>query len=190
MVNTTQARKVVFVKNISRTQWVKFVLLSCILLFFGWSFTAEFGFLPGIHSLLLTWSFFVLCTPAPNGGTLIDIPFEILTGKRMLYSELLVWGFAVLFNLVSYFLSPHIYFKTTINHLLFQILSHPWPRWIIIFICAAGTLYSALIRDEHGKPLSPLHGKISKLLTLVAVLITVSLSYFELIVVLNSHGRA
>jgi hypothetical protein len=169
---------------IKKSYIVSFFILTTVLSWFLYSLIFHFGFAIGAHLFLLTWSFFVLCTPAPNGGIILDVPFSLITHKSNLYSEIIMWGAAILFNLASFKLTPTIYFKTNITHLLYLILAQPWPLWSIIAICGIGTFYSALLADTKNRT----HLNISRALTILSLCITIYLSFHEFILVLNSHG--
>ena len=97
---------------------------------------------------ILTWSAFLMATPIADAGILIDLPIRILTGLRMVCTEIVVWIIGILVNL--YFLStnPQIYNKTLITHTFYQILIHPLPNWIIILLSAGGTFLSLYFGDE------------------------------------------
>jgi len=126
----------------------KFLILLLIILsyFFYLSFQSDFK--TGGVVTLITWSFFVLCTPVADGGFLIDFPIRLLYDIRMLHSEIIVWSFAMLSTIFLFIFFPQ-YFETNILTKIFhQILKNPWPYWAVIFLSIIGTFSSIIIGDE------------------------------------------
>jgi len=63
---------------------MKFFLL-CLLMFGYFAYLSyEYDLLTGGIAALLTWSFFVLCTPIADAGFLLDFPLRLLFGIRMI----------------------------------------------------------------------------------------------------------
>jgi hypothetical protein len=124
--------------------------LIVLLLFFGyfmfvsWKYGLENGFLVAI----LTWTFFVFCTPIADAGLLLDFPVRVLTNIRMLYTEIVVWIIAALVNLYTFTLRPEIYNTTILLKTFKHILTHPFPFWAIILVSATGTFMSVYFADE------------------------------------------
>lgn len=172
----------------SKLQIIKFFFITSIFVFFIFDLVKQFGYQVGLHLSLLIWSFFVLCMPTTNGGVIIDIPYYIFSGKKPVYSEIIIWFLALVLNFYSFVWYPQIYFQTTITHFLFEILSKPWPRWIIIFLCSVGTFYTVKVSDASGRIASPKHRFISIVLSILSLAITISLTYSELLVMMTAHG--
>ncbi len=105
----------------------KFLLLLGILLsyflFLSWKYDLKTG---GIVSVL-SWSFFVLCTPIADAGFLLDFPVRVIAGVRMVITEVMVWGIAIVSNSLALHYSVSSYEVTYLTRLLHQILSQPWP---------------------------------------------------------------
>lgn len=102
----------------------------------------------GISLSLITWSGFVMATPIADGGIIIDLPIRLLTKLKMIYSEIIVWAIAISLNIYYLTTDPAIYQKTAINNTFYQILSNPWPNWLIILISVLGTFLSLYFGDE------------------------------------------
>jgi hypothetical protein len=131
-----------------RQVWVKFGLLLLLLLgYFGylsWRFDVSTG---GVAAIL-TWSFFVLCTPVADAGFLLDFPLRLIFGIRMVISELAVWAVAGAINITVMMLAPEMYDTTLVTQLLYQVLVTPWPYWAVIVLSAVGTFLSIRFGDE------------------------------------------
>ncbi len=131
-----------------REELIKFLLLLGVLIgYFGylsWKYDLATS---GIVSVL-TWSFFVLCTPVADAGLLIDFPVRLITGLRMFVTEIVVWGMAITLNLVCLKVIPETYETTFLTSLLHKILITPWPYWSIVVLCGAGTFLSIRFGDE------------------------------------------
>jgi H+/Cl- antiporter ClcA len=108
----------------------------------------KLGFKDGISITILTWSFFVFCTPIADAGFLIDFPIRLITKLKMVYTEIIVWIVAAIVNVFFFFLNPQIYNSTILLSLFKQILTNPWPFWIIIILSGIGTFLSILFADE------------------------------------------
>jgi hypothetical protein len=116
---------------------------------FYFSFVSyRYGARDGFAITLLTWSFFVLCTPIADAGFLLDFPVRLLSGLRMLYSEIIVWFIAILSNIYFFFTFPEIYSKTFVLMVFHHILIQPYPFWSIIALSATGTFLSIHLADE------------------------------------------
>ncbi len=102
----------------------------------------------GIWVTILTWTFFVFCTPIADAGFILAFPIRLLTGFRMMYTQLLAFVLAFFINIYTFFFAPAIYNKTIILKLFHQILSQAFPFWGIIILSLIGTLFSIYFSDE------------------------------------------
>jgi hypothetical protein len=55
---------------------IKFLLLFTILIFYFAFISFKYGVKDGFAITLLTWSFFVLCTPIADAGFILDFPIR------------------------------------------------------------------------------------------------------------------
>ncbi len=131
-----------------REQVIKYLLLLGVLLAYFGYLSYEYGLASGGLVAALTWSFFVLCTPIADAGFLLDFPVRLITGMRMVFCETIVWCLAFLINFTALSFAPEEYEKTAITRLFHEILTHPWPYWGIIVLCAIGTFLSVIFGDE------------------------------------------
>lgn len=171
-----------------RTQvFIKFALL-CVLLFgyFGY-LSYEYDVATGGVAALLTWSFFVLCTPVADAGFLLDFPLRLLFGIRMVVSEIAVWGVALGINAVTLFYGPHYYETTVLTDLLHTIFTQPYPYWAVILLSGFGTFLSIRFGDElmdviHHRDRTFFHSHHFKHeLVLFGFFLVVLFAYYELI---------
>ena len=121
-----------------------FLIFIIYLAFISWKYGLEQGFLVAV----LSWSFFVLCTPVADAGFLISFPLRLFVNIRMIFSQIAVWFFAVFLNLYIFLFSPEVYLKTKLLTLFKKILENPFPFWSIILISAIGTFVSIRFGDE------------------------------------------
>ncbi len=126
----------------------KFLTVITIFFLYFIFITLKYGIEQGISITLLTWSFFVFCTPIADAGILLDLPIRLSTGLRMVKSEVLVWIFALTINLYSLTFRPELYETTIILKVFKQILLNPYPYWSIIILSAIGTFLSIIFGDE------------------------------------------
>jgi len=127
---------------------IKFISILFLIIFYFLFASKSYGIKDGFVISILTWSFFVLCTPIADAGILIDFPMRLITGIKMIYSEIIVWIIAIFINVVMFFSNPNIYDKALLLSLLKHIIDTPFPYWAIIILSAAGTFLSVDIADS------------------------------------------
>lgn len=141
-------RQHLFKHETKRRVSIKFLLVLAVFLLYFLIIALKYGLADGFFVTILTWSFFVLCTPIADAGFLLDFPVRLLTRLRMLYSEFLVWTIAISLNLYAFFSAAEVYEKTKLLQIFHQILAQPSPFWLIILISATGTFLSVTFGDE------------------------------------------
>lgn len=127
---------------------IKFILLLAVLLGYFAYLSWEFDVGTGGLVALLTWSFFVLCTPIADAGFLLDFPLRLLFGIRMFVSEIVVWGIAISVSAVGLLFVRETFQKTLITSLFEKILVTPYPYWGIVVLSGIGTFLSIRFGDE------------------------------------------
>ncbi|MEH6519137.1 MAG: hypothetical protein V7742_20850 [Halioglobus sp.] len=126
----------------------KFFLLCFLLVSYFVYLSIQYDVVTGGVASILTWSFFVLCTPIADAGFLLDFPLRLLFGIRMLISEMAVWALAISVNVVSLIYFSDYYEVTLLTKLLHSILTMPFPYWSVIILSGVGTFLSIQIADE------------------------------------------
>lgn len=126
----------------------KFIILLLILVIYTFLMIEKYGIENGPIVSILTWSFFVFCTPIADAGFLIDFPIRLLTKVKMIYSEIIVWVVAFIITLSSYLFNPTIFDTTIILKLFYQIITNLFPYGIIIILSAIGTFLSVYFGEE------------------------------------------
>jgi hypothetical protein len=147
---TTQATLLINKKETHPKKQVlyKFILL-CILLVAYFSYLSyQYDLITGGIASVITWSFFVLCTPIADAGFLLDFPLRLLFGIRMVLSEIVVWVLAITVNVVSLLYFVEYYQTTKLTILFHTILTNPFPYWSVILLSLAGTFLSIRFGDE------------------------------------------
>jgi len=169
----------------------KFFLVCALLIGYFAYLSYEYDLLTGGVVALLSWSFFVLCTPIADAGFLLDFPLRLLLGIRMVISEIAVWAIAILLNAISLAYYAEYYETTFLTKLLHRILTNPYPYWMVIILSGAGTFLSVRFGDElmdviHHRDRDFFHSHNFKYeLILVAFFIVVFFGYYELITTLG-----
>lgn len=107
----------------------------------------QHGLRDGVLVTILTWSFFVLCTPLADAGFLLDFPVRVFLGVRMAFAEVVVWALAITLSLMMLWLDPALYQVTTLTKLFHTILTTPYPYWAIIGLAMSGTFLSLAFGD-------------------------------------------
>ncbi len=167
---------------------IKFTLLVLLMLSYFIYLSLEYDMATGGMASLLTWSFFVLCTPVADAGFLLDFPLRLLFGIRMVISEIVVWGLAIAINVFAILAVPHYYDTTALTKIFYAILTTPYPYWSVVLLSAIGTFLSIRFGDElmdvlHHKDRSFFHkhGYKHELVIMIATFILVVIGYYELI---------
>lgn len=165
----------------------KFLLLFLLLIGYFSYLSVQYDLMTGGVASVLTWSFFVLCTPIADAGFLLDFPLRLLFGIRMLMSEIAVWAIAILVNIVSLLYFAEYYQTTTLTRLLYAILTMPYPFWSVILLSGLGTFMSIRFADEimdvvhhRDRNLFHRHGYKHELV-IVAFFIVVFVGYYKLL---------
>jgi len=131
-----------------RETLLKFIALTLILvayfIYMSWKYDASTGFAVA----LLSWSFFVLCTPVADGGFILAFPIRLLFGIRMSITQVALWFVAIALNIFMLISASNAYDLTFLTRLLKHILTVPYPYWGILILSAAGTLLSIYFGDE------------------------------------------
>lgn len=171
-----------------RTQiLIKFTLLISLLIgYFGY-LCYEFDVATGGVAALLTWSFFVLCTPVADAGFLLDFPLRLMFSIRMVVSEIVVWIIALGLNAAVLLFAPSYYQTTVLTKLMYTVLTTPFPFWGVILLSGLGTFLSIRFGDElmdviHHRDREFFHSHHFKHeLILFAFFLLVLFGYYELI---------
>ncbi len=171
---------------------IKFVLLLLILLgYFGY-LSWEFDLATGGLVALITWSFFVLCTPVADAGFLLDFPLRLLLGIRMFISEIFVWIVAITINIFALSFAPNIYQTTLVTSLFEKIITTPWPYWSIILLSGIGTFLSIRFGDElmnvashKDRALHHKHGFVHSLILYAGIFTLIFIGYHHVVVSLG-----
>lgn len=126
----------------------KFLMLCALMAGYFVYLSIEYDLMTGGIAAILTWSFFVLCTPIADAGFLLDFPLRLLFGIRMFLSEIVVWLIAISVNIIVLLYFSEYYQTTKITILLHAILTNPFPYWSVILISGIGTFLSIRFGDE------------------------------------------
>lgn len=126
----------------------KFFLLCFVLLSYFLYLNIKYDLMTSGVTSILTWSFFVLCTPVADAGFLLDFPLRLIFGIRMLISELIVWGLAIAINIIALVYFPDYYQTTKLTNLLHAIITTPYPYWSVVILSGIGTFLSIRFADE------------------------------------------
>ncbi|MDD3160149.1 MAG: hypothetical protein PHQ98_04230 [Candidatus ainarchaeum sp.] len=140
--------KDLFLHETKKHSLAKFCLLLLIVFGYFLFVSYSYGLVNGFFVTILTWSFFVFCTPIADAGFLIDFPIRLLFGIRMIYTEIFIWLVALFVNVYAILFNSEIYSKTILLNLFNHILMTPIPFWGIIIISGIGTFMSIYFGDE------------------------------------------
>ena len=168
--------------------YVLSVVVSLAISLFALYIVLLFGLHRGLHIAALLWSFFVLCVPYGSSGILLS-PFRRATRLRLQYADIVLWAIAVGLNVYTYFFARQIYLKSISTHLLYQIISNPWPYWLIMAICIFGMIYRLFIAPDAMKRSMVLHYLLNGFLVAAGFATLGLLTYQELIIIMNVQGR-
>ena len=106
---TTQAPNFHIKHKTHRETLLKFFALAMILVgyfaFMSWKYDTSTGFTVS----LLSWSFFVLCTPVADAGFILAFPIRLLLGIKMSVTQVALWFVAVFINIFMLASAPDSY---------------------------------------------------------------------------------
>ncbi len=171
---------------------LKFLALLAVLaayfVYISWKYNASTGF--GVT--ILSWSFFVLCTPIADGGFIIAFPIRLLFGVKMSITQVVTWFVAIGINVVMLMTAAPTYELTFLTKLLKQILMQPYPYWSILILSALGTFLSIYFGDEmmdvtaHKERVKyHRHGFKHRIILVLGFAALVILAYYQLLSSLN-----
>ncbi len=167
---------------------IKFTLLCLVVAGYFTYLNMEYDVATSGMASLLTWSFFVLCTPIADAGFLLDFPLRLLFGVRMVLSEIAVWGIAIAINVMSFIYFPEYYNTTPLTKVFYAILTTPYPYWGVVLLSGFGTFLSIRFGDEmmdifsHSeRKLFHKHGYKHELIIIAVVFAMIVIGYYELI---------
>lgn len=174
----------------------KFLLLLAVLAtYFGYLWL-KFDAATGAGVALLSWAFFVLCTPVADAGFLLDFPVRLIFKVRMIVTELLVWGIAIGISTYSVFNAPELFEHTLLTSLFYKILTEPFPYWTLIALSAVGTFLSIHFGDEmldvmvhHDRRTWLSHGTWLRLIIFIFIFAIILVAYQHLLSELGVHIR-
>lgn len=176
----------------SQKDLIRYLLLVAVLVGYFAYLSYHYGLAQGGMAAGLTWSFFVLCTPIADAGFLLDFPVRLITGLRMMFSEMMVWVIAGALNFAALEFWPGSYDNTALTRLLKHILLTPWPYWSIIVLCAIGTFVSVILGDHafdvaknhahhNGTKVGMSRTQKIKITAMAALFLAVFVVYYDLI---------
>ena len=168
-----------------KLQIIYFVLIILFLGTIAKSFMAEHGTLVGLQCTFIFWSFFVLCLPISRGKVLFGLPLQLFYERPPIMTELICWTLALVGNIASYIATPSVFYKTHFTLLLYNILTNPWPYWIIIVVCGIATFFTVYSQTSENTKIR----RFGDLLIICSFITTFILAHTELIIVLNAHGN-
>lgn len=181
-----------FFHKTKREGLLKFILLLLILIIYFVYLNFKFDAKTSSTVTILSWSFFVLCTPVADAGLILDFPIRVLLGIRMIYSEIMVWIAAIIINIVCIYFVPSIYNKTVLTSLFYKILITPYPFWSIIFLSSIGTFLSIKFGDELFDVIKykdckfyHKHFFYHKIIIIISIFILTLWLYYHLLEILN-----
>lgn len=174
----------------SRFSKKAFLLFNISLAILAILFAAQIfyhGILLGIQEAFLIWSLYILCFPLKHGSIILGFPYQFITRKKMKYPEIYMWTFALVFSLLELFVTPFNFFKSSLTHLLYRILTTPWPYWLIIVTATSSTLYSFFVGQDVTIK-TPKHFLIRKAFSIIAIITLAYFAFADFIILLNMHA--
>lgn len=126
---------------------LKFAAVALVAVSYFAFATYRYGADSGPLVALLSWSFFVFCTPIADAGLLLDFPLRLILGLRMIYAESAVWTLAASINAFALTIRPDTYQTTALLRIFWEIIHTPL-LWVVFALSAAGTFLSIHFGDE------------------------------------------
>src|SRR6056300_619724 len=170
----------------TQKSWLKFLLLIGLFCLYFLYLIDHYGIEDGGLVTLLTWSFFVLCTPIADAGFLLDFPIRLLYKIKMIYTEIIVWILAICFSAYGVLYQPQIFEVNYLMKIFNGILINPSPYWLIIVLCGIGTFLSIFLGDQiydvlENKKIKFNHQLLIKLIGLFVLILSIVFLYYQLL---------
>ncbi len=125
-------------RNILRS--VQFLASFSLFSFILFYYIFFFGFKRGMILSLLVWSFSILTIPAAHGSVIFGYPSSLFF-HTWRYPEHFLWSGALIFSVVMFVIVPDIFLLSLPTHLLYYLLTHPNPYWLIFLVSLIGAGY-------------------------------------------------
>ncbi len=167
---------------------LRYIILSFFIVAYFVYESKKLGTTGGFLVTILTWSFFVFCTPVADAGFILAFPIRLLIGVRMVYTQIASYFIATMIVLLTLTYQSAIYNTNLILRLFHTILVNPNPYWLIMIISLIGTLMSIYFGDElidvsHYRERQKYHRHLNKykiVATIFIVVLTIDLYSFLL----------
>jgi hypothetical protein len=171
---------------------LKFLALVVTLVAYFGYMAYKYDAATGFGLAVLSWSFFVLCTPIADGGFILAFPVRLLFGIKMAITQIIVWFLAISVNGYMLWAQPETYDLSLITQILHRILVEPWPYWSILIVSALGTILSIYFGDEmmdvtqhHERKKHHAHGFKYRIILVVGLGLLTVIAYYELLSTLH-----
>ncbi len=126
----------------------RFLLILAIVVAYAAYSVYSYGLKQGLSVTIMTWAFFVFATPIADAGFLVAFPIRLVSGFRMLYTQIIVWIFAALLVTAYFAFDVAVFNKTGLLELFHKIIVTPWPLGLILVLSAIGTYVSVVFDDN------------------------------------------
>lgn len=126
----------------------RFLLVLAVVIAYAGFTIYQYGLAQGLSVTALTWAFFVFATPIADGGFVLAFPIRLITGFRMLYTQIIVWVVGAVMVAGFMLSNPGVFQTTGVLQLFYHILTTPWPLGIILVLSAVGTYLNIIFDDE------------------------------------------
>jgi len=143
------------------------------------------GMTEGFYIGALAWSAFVLCTPIALPSSVFSLPFRLATGLQLPYAELISWIAALAINVHTYYAHKTVYLRLVTTHMLYHIISTPWPYWLIIMVCASAMIFRTFFGNQLRLKSFMLYLLINTSLIILGFATLFYFSYHDLVIILN-----
>ncbi len=146
--STWKEIKIFFAKETKKHTLIRFSILFLFIFIYFIYEAKTLGTENGLLVTVLTWSFFVFCTPIADAGFVLAFPTRLLIGIRMIYTQIFSYFLALGIVVGTLILNPSVFDKTILLKLFKTILLTPYPYWAILILSLIGTFFSIIFGDE------------------------------------------
>ncbi len=130
------------------TNLQKFLLVLAVVVGYCLYAIHSLGIKNGLSVTALTWAFFVYCTPVADAGFLVAFPIRLITGIKILQTQIAVWFVAAGMVTLAFMTNVHVFDKTPLLQLFHKIIVDPWPLGLIVVLSFIGTYVNVLFDDD------------------------------------------
>lgn len=140
-----------------------------------------FGLTKGMALFVLVWGLYILAVPAAHGRIILGYPSSLFFHK-IVYPEHALWSLALVLSIAFFLVMPDVFLLSLPAHILYHLLSHPNPCWLIFVVSLMGAGYRYVVGCD-----TLIKIVMRYVLMVAGILLFFYLAHREMIILLTVH---